>query len=636
MNFTVSVIPALLAPPPAALHAADGRQRHPFLCQTPVAFLAVVWVLAQSAVAQPQWRNGEGENVSPRLADGREAPGVLAQGDAAGRPQTRDFSAPAMPAAAPNDEPAAANDSALDVTRFGARPDDGEDDTDAFLAAFREAQAEGAKRIVIPKGRYELRADGNPERPDVLFPVTGIDGLSIEGDGAELMMSGTAALFSFHQCRHVTVSGLTVDWARPPFSEGTVLASAPQHFDVEVRDEYPVEGGEPVVAFMSYHADTRLPDGSDGLDVYDSVERTELIAPQVLRVHLRREIPVPADKLLVLRHTVYGFYAFSFHRCTDVTLRNVTVHTAPGMALVAERTTDITLGRFNVRIRPGSGRLMSTTADATHFAGCSGTVTIEDCLFEGMGDDGVNIKSGLYLTVRQRVDDHTVLGQHNLKMADLPDPGDTLEMARTDTLSPFASGTVQEAAMEPGEGNMHRIRFEEPLPAELREGDVLGNATRVARLRLARSTVRANRARGVLCQTRDAIIEDCTFQDCTGAGVMVLTETVHFHESIGTRDVIVRNNRFENCNHGAGAAEAALCALAYVQDFAYPAEPGVHRNLTLEGNQIVRTDESGIFAAGVDGLTLRNNTVEQSGLRGSRPHGKDPIWIENCANVIRE
>jgi parallel beta-helix repeat protein len=405
---------------------------------------------------------------------------------------------------------------------------------------------------------------------------------------------------------------------------------------LKVRDEYPVEGGEPVVAFMSYHADTRLPDGSDGLDVYDSVERTELIAPQVLRVHLNREIPVPEGKLLVLRHKVYVDNVFCFHRCADVTVSNVTVHAAPGMGLVGELTTNITLRRFNVQIRPGSGRLMSTTADATHFAGCKGSVSLANCLFEGMGDDGVNIKSGLYLTVRQRVDDHTVLGQHNLKMAALPDTGDTLEMAHTDTLSPFASGTVREAAMEPGEGNMHRVRFEAPLPAELRAGDVLGNASRVARLRMARCTVRANRARGVLCQTRDAVIEDCTFQNCTGAGVMVLTETVHFHESIGTRDVIVRNNRFENCNRGAASAEAALCALAYLKEFAYPAKPGVHRNMTLEGNRIVGTDESGIFAVGVDGLTLRKNTIEQSGLRGSRPHGKEPIWIQDCARVVRE
>ena len=351
---------------------------------------------------------------------------------------------------------AATRTSALEVTRFGAVPNDGQDDTAAFLAAFKEAQAKGEKRIVIPKGRYDLRADGNPERPDVLFPVAGMDGLVIEGQGAELMMTGTAAIFSFANCQNVTVTGLTVDWARPPFSEGTVIATAPRHFDVKVADAYPVKGGEPVGAFMSYHADTRLPDGRD-LDVYDGVERTELIAPQVLRVHLKWEITVPVGKLLVLRHQVYGYNAFSFYRCADVTVSNVTVYAAPGMGLVGMVTTNVSLRRFNVQMRPGSGRLMSATADATHFGGCKGTVSIEDCPFEGMGDDGVNIKSGLYLTVRKRVDDFTVLGQHNLKMSDLPDAGDTLEMAHTDTLSAFAAGKVRQASMEPGEGNMHRV-----------------------------------------------------------------------------------------------------------------------------------------------------------------------------------
>ena len=521
------------------------------------------------------------------------------------------------------------------MTSFGAKPDDGQDDTAAFLATFKEAKAKGWKRILIPKGRFELRANGNPESLDVLFPVAGIDGLAIEGHEAELMMTGQAAVFGFSHCRNVTLSGLTLDWARPPFSEGTVVASAARHFDVKVRDEYPVKGGEPVGAFMTYHTDTHLPDGRD-LDVYDSVERTELIAPQVLRVHLKRDIEVPVGKLLVLRHQVYGYDTFRFIRCADVTVSDVTVHTTPGMGLVSAVTTNIALRKFNVQIRPRSTRLMSATADATHFAGCKGTVSIEDCLFEGMGDDGVNIKSGLYLTVRQRIDDLTVLGQHNLKFSDLPDTGDTMEMAHTDTLSPFASGTVRQARMEPGEGSMHRVRFEAPLPTELREGDVLGNASRVARLRMFRCTVRANRARGVLCQTRDAIIENCAFQNCTGPGVMVLAEAAYFYESIGTRDVIVRQNRFENCNRGAAAAEAALCAVAWLKHFAYPAKPGVHRNVTIEGNRIVRTDESGVFVVGVEGLKIRNNTIEQSGMAGTRPHGKEPIWIQDCARLLRE
>ncbi len=125
---------------------------------------------------------------------------------------------------------------ALEVTRFGAVPDDGQDDTAAFLAAFKEAEVKGDKRIVIPKGRYDLRTDGNPARPDALFPIAGVDGLIINGQGAELMMTGKAAIFLFANCQNVTVRGLTVDWARPPFSEGTVIATAPRHFDVKVAE----------------------------------------------------------------------------------------------------------------------------------------------------------------------------------------------------------------------------------------------------------------------------------------------------------------------------------------------------------------------------------------------------------------
>lgn len=520
----------------------------------------------------------------------------------------------------------------LDVTRFGAVPDDGGDDTAAFLAVFKQAQDAGEKKIVIPKGRYHLRTDGNPERPGALLAITGADGLSVEGDRAELITSGSSSLFFFIQCEDVRVRGLTIDQDRPPFSEGTVIASADRHFDVKVLDAYPVRGGEPVTAFMTYNPKTRLPDGRD-LDVYRSVARTERIAPQVLRVHLMRPIPVPVGKLLVLRHSVYEGGAFRFYRCRDVRVEDVTVHATSGMGLVGHVCEDVTLKRFDVRMRPGSDRLMSATADATHFGGCKGAVVLEDCTFEGMGDDGANIKSGLYLIVRERVDDRTVLGQHNLRMVDLPDAGDVMEFSRVDTLVPFASGKVRAAKLEPGEGNVHRVEFESPLPDELRVGDVLGNVSRGPKLRMRRCTVRANRARGVLCQTRDVVIEDCTFEHCTSGGVLVLTEVTHFFESIGTRDVVVRNCRFTDCNRGAASAEGVLCAMAWLKDFAHPPGPGVHRNVTFANNRIVGTPESAIFAAGVDGLKIVGNVIEQACERADRPNGCNAIFVKNSARV---
>ncbi|MFA6543712.1 MAG: right-handed parallel beta-helix repeat-containing protein [Limisphaerales bacterium] len=522
---------------------------------------------------------------------------------------------------------------ALDVTQYGAVPDDGKDDTAAFLAAFREAQARGDKLISIPKGRYHLHADGNPLRRNVLFPVTRTDGLTIRGQGAELMMSGIAAIFSFTECQNITVEGLTVDWEHPAFSQGTVTAASPRQFDVQIEKGFPVQGGEPVGAFMSYDPATRRPDGGN-LDVYDAVEKTELLSPQVLRVHLKRNVPVKVGTLLVLRHKVYGPGVFRFHRCADVRVSDVTVFTVPGMALTGGVCTNISLKRFNVLLRPDSGRMMSATADATHFGGCKGTVTLEDCTFEGMGDDGVNVKSGLYLTVVERADDHTVLCRHNLKMADVPDPGDVLELSHPETLLPFASSHVRTAALDAKAENLHRVKFVEALPAELRPGDVLGNASRTPRLRMRHCTVRANRARGVLCQTRDAVIEDCTFQYCTGPGVLVMTEITHFHESIGTRNVTVRNNLFDNCNQGAATAEAALAALAWLKNNAYPPKPGVHREVTFEGNRITGSANSAIFAVSVDGLTIRSNTIQQACLKPGNEKRRNAIRVMDCARAV--
>jgi len=521
---------------------------------------------------------------------------------------------------------------AVDVTAFGATPNDTTDDTAAFVTAIDALHRGGYHRLVIPTGAYRLSENGNPRRTHSLLTFRNIEGLRIESPCAGLFVTGTTGLFAFDHCRNVTVSGITVDWPRPPFSAGIVGVSTSNSFDIAVESEFPVVGGEPIVAFTDYDLSSRLPCGRD-FDVYDAVVRTELLAPQLLRVHLSRPIKMFAGTLLVLRHQVYGCNAFDFHHCANVQILNSLVHTAPGMGVYARDCENVTLRRFEIYPMPCARRLMSTTADAAHFSGCTGTITLEECRFEKMGDNGVNVNSGLYLSVQQRVDEKTVIGQHNLMMIDLPSSGDAVELIRADTLLPFATNRVLSASLEPGASHLHRITFESALPSDLRIGDLLGNATRTPALRMRHCKVSDNRACGVLCQTRNAVIESCTFVGCTSAGVMVLAETAHSSESIGTRDVTVCHNTFGGCNHGAASAEAALCAVAYLKDSTYPPLPGVHRNIRFEHNSIAGSDESAIFAVCVDGLTLRRNAITGACAQGTRPDGTCAIRVMRCARA---
>ena len=88
--------------------------------------------------------------------------------------------------------------------------------------------------------------------------------------------------------------------------------------------------------------------------------------------------------------------AIHLSNSTNVSAKNVTIYDAGGMGVIAERTKDINIDRLTVTST--KERLVSTRADATHFVGCQGQLRLENCLFEHMLDDGINVH-GAYVKV---------------------------------------------------------------------------------------------------------------------------------------------------------------------------------------------------------------------------------------------
>ena len=153
------------------------------------------------------------------------------------------------------------------------------------------------------------------------------------------------------------------------------------------------------------------------------------------------------------------------------------------MGFVGNRCDNITLDRFRVIPKPGTQRLMSATADATHFKACAGTIRMTQCEYRGMGDDAVNVGS-LYVAVKEQVDDRTVIAGHPLKIPASPEPGETIEFSHIDNLLVYAHRQGDRVEPQPSDG-LCRITFAEPLPKELKTGDVLGNASRTASVRIS-------------------------------------------------------------------------------------------------------------------------------------------------------
>lgn len=520
--------------------------------------------------------------------------------------------------------------SIIDVTAYGAVPNDGLDDADAVLKAVQASQGSVNATLLFPRGTYNFTGSGQ----HALFPMDSYQNLTIDGQGSVMKMQGIVGLFSFAAGKNITLKDFTVDWDRPPFSIGEVVSVGQKHFDVLVFPEYPISGGEPVAAYMDYDPATKLP-RRHGLDEYHTVSSTLRIAPQTLRVNLTNNARIQAGSWVVLRHQVYDRNVLHTYACDGVTLKDITIHTGPGMAFYAKDCRDILIERIRVVPTPGTGRLMSTTADALHISGTRGFFTLKDSEFEGMGDDAGNIKAGLYLEILQRVDNHTVIARHNLKIADPPAVGDVLEISSKANVVPFASAVVQSVQMLPTE-NQTRIQFVDALPQEANVGFLLGNASKVAKVRISNCEVRNNRARGFLIQNRDVVVEDSRFINCTSGGVWVFSETWFFFEAIGSRNVVVRNNTFENCNYGGPLGEAVLGVYALTAHQQFAPDPGVHRDILLEGNIIRGADNSGIIITSSDMVVLRNNVIEDACRMPTLEAGSSAIFIESSRNVILE
>ncbi len=512
---------------------------------------------------------------------------------------------------------------AIMVADFGAVPDDNKSDTAAIRKAIDALAGKADVRLVFAKGRYDLHGKRGP-----YLRLKGVRGLTIEGGGAELVGHEIAGFFSFDNCREVTIRNLTIDMDPLPFSTGEVVEAGKGYFDLAVSAPHRARAGLRVEGVLGYDPKARRL-ARRGIDLYQMgfAKTTQLLRPGVMRVFVQGTPPVKG-RTVIVRHQIYGYNAFTFSTCDGIKLENVTVHAAAGMGLYARDSRNLTLKGFNVMIRPKSGRWMSTTADATHFNTCRGTIILEDCLFEGMGDDATNLHS-MYMSVARRVDDRRLgLSTRSRRRKQMPRnrprPGDLLEIAAGATpFTPYATLTVEVVEMLDQPLKDIVVKFAGALPEKAAKGHVVANVTACPKVRIRRCTVRNNRARGMLIQTRDVVVEDCKFEYCSGAALHITCDTNYWWEAIAARKVQIRNNSFLGCGFGTARRGATIDVFAEVGSKAGP--PGVHRNITIEGNTITGADGSAVHIGSADGVMLRNNTIV-------RPTGV-AVTVDHSRNV---
>ena len=552
----------------------------------------------------------------------------------------------------------------LHLRRYGATPNAGANSIEAFRRLAADASGLDDVTVLFGGGTYLLGDAGGmaeferfmhsalpgmnwADPPDYApYPFgtamcfDSCRNLTVDGEGAVLVMRGFTRPARFVNCTGVlTVCNLTIDWDRPFYSIGEILAARPHaagepggYLDVRVFDEFPVSGGEPVHIFQEYEPGTLRPMRRE----FMGLESSELIAPQTLRLHMKRRFQVEPGNAACLRHPHYCFNNLDFSHNEEIVLADVTVHASGGFGFGGSHNRDITATRVRIVPRPGTMRIMSSNHDGMSFGAGRGTVTYQSCAFEGMGDDcaGASGDAGRHAYVREVLDQHTLVAYfknyHHVQVSGNshgPLPGE--ELLFTDLEGKdldYWNGTVRTANLDPSTGVM-RITFTERIPDAVSPNHVFNNTSYSYRLHYDGCHFGPNRSRGAITSTSDVLIENCRFDRSGGTGTYVSTE-LYWEVSRGRRDITIRNNTYHDCGKAAGnmgghaiAVDATGFRLYGHEDDYGPA--GFHRTILIEGNTIAG-DGVAISLCSAEDVVVRNNRIE-----GTTP----AITLHNCRNV---
>ena len=535
----------------------------------------------------------------------------------------------------------------LDLAQFGLHPDSGKDATTGIRQALEHCRAHQIEKLVFAPGRYDLWPDRAEETylsisnndeglKRIGFPLEGMKNLEIDGSGAVFIFHGPMIPFLVEKSSGITLRNFSFDFVRPFHSEGRVLAVTPESVDLEFTTEFPyairhgilvftgskkapeaettVKSGEviyPCLSLLAFDAERREPAymAKDRFGLSEGLVAQE-IGPGKVRLILDKISAQPGDILVFGTPREYPGIVIS--ESARVHLENVTINHAGGMGVIAQKSEDLSLNKVRIVPPEGGKRVVSVDADATHFVNARGRIEMIDCVFEGQKDDATNIH-GLYARISRKLapDQIEIQLVHPQQAGmDFVKPGMRLELTNGPTLEPLGSTVAKEVTRLNKEYSI--VKTEHPLSENVGVGDsVADSGANTAEVLIQNCVIGKNRARGILLGSRGkTVIEGNKFHS-PGAAILFEGDARFWFEQAGVRDVMIRNNTFDNCNYGVwgksciqigtGMTEAARKTTRY------------NKNITIKNNLFRVFDSTPLLAIyAVDGLTFKDNRIEKT------------------------
>ena len=529
----------------------------------------------------------------------------------------------------------------------------------ADLRALIDAElAAGKKRIVIPPGRYRVQA----ERGNHLV-FKNLADVEIIANNVEMVCTSTIRALMFDECSNVTLRGLVVDYDPLPFTQGKIIAIAPDKssVDFEVAEGYPEtqleeriqiydpatgelrRGDAPWKPEIQALGGHRYRVGKSANYRYNPLHDTEQVGDILVTNNSSGARGSP--------HTV------ELRACKGMRLEDITVFASPCFGFLEHDCDGSTYLRCKVDRRDPADdpvkralpRMRSLNADAFHSKDAGKGPAIIGCTARFHGDDCVNINGKYYYVSgsRGRQLRVAVFGNLGIRAGDPieflpysgPRPPDAVVMDTQPDPTPITGdekNLIQKLGLNEnirtwlltGKADFYTLTLDREIV--LPEGSAVCCPLRIGSGFVVKDCdFGHNRSRGILIKASNGEVSGNRITNSRMAAVLISPE-FWWMEAGSSCDVIVKNNTIK------GSLQSPIQILAPGGN-GHPLPAGAHRNISIVGNRISDGPWPIIRVTSTTGLILKDNEYPKidPGLQPVSPVGKspEPIELEQCEDV---
>ncbi len=508
-------------------------------------------------------------------------------------------------------------------------------------------------RITQPNAE-ELR-NSIPSNEIFALHIKNATNLTINGQGSTLVITDpNIGAVSMDNCSHIALKNFKIDYDPLPFTQGTITEVNLEEywFEMKLDDGYP----EPTGIHFQRAKDLyfgnwglTLRDEGNGRVRYgpaavfaDKWERTAGVSPaRTWRFYppatgdqySLQNSPLQASGLKKGDRFVYmarnWSQAVAAKYCDHILWEGITIHTSPGLDFYPRGTSNHTIR--DCHVKPLEGRIFSATSDGIHARGSRGNLLIENCSFDGMADDGINIHSSALSVKKQTAPNQFVAKKHTYSVR----VGDKLRLVRSETAACLMDTTVT-AVEDLGEG--WKVTVADTLP-KLATGEGFGasdnfyNLSESATPFIIRNCHFKNfRGRGVLVSGIGGIVENCTFEQPEGWSVVLHYESARWAEGPLAHDLVIRNNTF----YGKGSADHAAIRSEITARTESGPEGRPFHTIRIEGNRFHDYAQPVMDIHHARDITIRDNRIFCSAEAPRKHADYAAIELFDCENVTIE